>query len=608
MNKKKIYSALAVVTIIAGVFGVGVLVFRARPGNIFFSEQENEEALNENFQNSVSSAAGGKSESDDKTKTNDKSEIIDIFNTGAIVGDDDNAVNVEKVEVLTLPEAIVIEDGNPGAFYANEDFSDVIPVDISSFAENDLPARYDSRNDKGVNYVSEIEDQGYTSLCWAYSALGAVECDILKHHPEIANTEINLSEKHLAYYNMHSAKGSVNGYMDDDYREFVNADNEKNAWVFDYDTNYIATGGVSDFCISLLTAWKGPVTEKDSDAFNGIVGERYVFENNAVVPSDAYECDYHVQNVNQIRAGLSNNMMIKQMIMEHGGVSVGIYTDNKFWKGRNLSLYSYFGKKTVPTANHEVVIIGWDDEYSSDNFSRKPPGDGAWICKNSWGKKAGYDGYMYLSYYDQNIEKNCVTAYSSVLKSEKDFYDNNYQAAGFITYMTSTTEDSDNYVIAFSDSLNPYGMLYEVQSDEKLDAVGIMGLETYQQYFIEAYVNPILTDGNISLDDITEPDVSMKASSISGGFHTFEFGKKLRLYSGDKVFLLIKPVTRGKLVFEKDVDNISEPNYDEWNNLTGNIHNHYRSSGCSYYISSDGKKMEKQTDKDFFVKMYTKNR
>ena len=58
---------------------------------------------------------------------------------------------------------------------------------------------------------------------------------------------------------------------------------------------------------------------------------------------------------------------------------------------------------------------------------------------------------------------------------------------------------------------------------------------------------------------------------------------------------------------EEAWDMVSQANYDEWNNLTGNFHNYYTASGQSYYISDDGNAMESQSDKDFFIKAYTTN-
>ncbi len=86
--------------------------------------------------------------------------------------------------------------------------------------------------------------------------------------------------------------------------------------------------------------------------------------------------------------------------------------------------------------NHEVTIVGWDDDYPAENFStgfndtdaHTPPADGAWLVKNSWGSeskdcaesqeftngwgvweadanngKGGHTGYFWISYYDQSI-------------------------------------------------------------------------------------------------------------------------------------------------------------------------------------------------------------
>lgn len=44
-------------------------------------------------------------------------------------------------------------------------------------------------------------------------------------------------------------------------------------------------------------------------------------------------------------------------------------------------------KKDGVYVNHAVSIIGWDDNYSKDNFSTKPTNNGAWIIRNSYGKQ-----------------------------------------------------------------------------------------------------------------------------------------------------------------------------------------------------------------------------
>ena len=44
--------------------------------------------------------------------------------------------------------------------------------------------------------------------------------------------------------------------------------------------------------------------------------------------------------------------------------------------------------KEIKKPNHDVVIIGWDDNYSKELFNDQShsEGDGAFICMNSWGE------------------------------------------------------------------------------------------------------------------------------------------------------------------------------------------------------------------------------
>ena len=56
---------------------------------------------------------------------------------------------------------------------------------------------------------------------------------------------------------------------------------------------------------------------------------------------------------------------------------------------------------------HAVLIIGWDDNYSKENFAEgihKPDNNGAYICLNSYGKDYGKNGTFYVSYEDIFIE------------------------------------------------------------------------------------------------------------------------------------------------------------------------------------------------------------
>ncbi|WP_022765583.1 C1 family peptidase [Butyrivibrio sp. XPD2006] len=515
--------------------------------------------------------------------------------------------DVEVVSELSLNEAVVMGDGDIGTFYGDEEFKDVVPVDINSFSASDIPSKYDSRDVDGKRYVTAVKDQGYSYLCWTYAAMGACESDILKHHPDIGFNDINLSEKHLAYYNMHEAPGSLAGGIDGDWRVFVNDVGEPDAFVVDADTGYIATGGVTNFVISILSAWKGPVDDTGADSFKSLYGSYYLFTDNTDKPSDAYSGNYHVQSVLQMPSNINNNTLIKQMIMEHGSATVGVCADGKFFKDHSSTLYSTFGGETPATADHEVLIIGWDDDYSASNFKYTPEGDGAWLCRNSWGDGSGQGGCFYLSYYDETTAISNAASYDVVLRDEDDWYDNNYQVGGFITNNVSTLDDALNTAKAYSASSNPYGVLYTAQSDEELKAIGIMAFDLYQQYEISIYIDPVI-EGNDLTCGGKEPVLTQKVSAISGGYHTFELDEAIDLKEGDNFFVLVKPHTKGRLAFEKAGETMSDPCYDEWDNLTGNIDNNYTASGQSFYISDDGNSMIRQDDKDFFVKAYTVNK
>ena len=155
---------------------------------------------------------------------------------------------------------------------------------------------------------------------------------------------------------------------------------------------------------------------------------------------------------------------IKRELMAGRGVQIELHADQSL-PGQELkedaylnpntwSHYSYdtSGKGMKVSLNHDVCIVGWDDDWGVENFNqgtyvnpdgvavnRFPPAPGAWIVKNSWGAKGrgfpnesdwGVDGtgYFYLSYYDMSLTRpNTFDFFTEGLFSGRDeVYVNQY--------------------------------------------------------------------------------------------------------------------------------------------------------------------------------------
>lgn len=113
---------------------------------------------------------------------------------------------------------------------------------------------------------------------------------------------------------------------------------------------------------------------------------------------------------------------VKSALMQNGAVSLSLRTagsvgnyDNLYYNADQGAQYVYHPSGTT----HIVTLVGWDDTYPASNFDtgdwrgQTPPGDGAWIIKDSYGTgsdnpypcKSGYQesGYRYVSYYDMGL-------------------------------------------------------------------------------------------------------------------------------------------------------------------------------------------------------------
>ena len=119
------------------------------------------------------------------------------------------------------------------------------------------------------------------------------------------------------------------------------------------------------------------------------------FTNKGVLESDFPNKDYKVTEENEKRFEevsekavitdysykynkSGNAEYIKRYIMKYGGVQICVEGSDKQWQKYKGGVYHSTDVKN--SGDHAVTIIGWDDNYSKDNFVyEKPQNDGAWL-------------------------------------------------------------------------------------------------------------------------------------------------------------------------------------------------------------------------------------
>ena len=303
-----------------------------------------------------------------------------------------------------------------------------------------------------------VKNQGSYGTCWAFAALGLAEFDMITRGMK-SNT-LDLSELQLAYFTYNFVKDPLGG-TEGDSAKYYNKNTR---------TPYLSYGGNYAWASRRLAQWIGATDEsivpyiKAEDTITKGLNEQYAYNSDTAHLENAY-----IINIKENADG------VKRAIMEHGAAGILYFHDYKdlLWNSEK-QCWTYYDTDTSG-GGHAVMVVGWDDNFSKDNFVRdKPTRDGAWLVRNSWGST---QEYFWMS-YDSVSTASAAWEYEF---TDADNYDHNYQLDGGLdTYNSQYTTVSNVFT-----AQKKMGI-----ASEKLKAISLSMLRAANVgYTVDVYTN-----------------------------------------------------------------------------------------------------------------------
>ncbi len=340
-----------------------------------------------------------------------------------------------------------------------EEIEEIIEKQEEEEIEEKIPSSFNLKD----KITIETRNQGGYGICWDFALTKCIETNLAL----TTGKYYDLSEMYVDY--TLSSEYSDGNYLrrlhdggNGDYIKYINK------MVFESDFPY------GEYSV-----------EEYRDAIGELKGEIYI-NDYVIFPSSHGETQDEIKKFRDT---------IKKHIMNYGSVYCSIASPQIGAEYMNDVNEYYTGEEKV-TGYHAVSIIGWDDNYSKDNFdcNKKPSKDGAYIAVNSW----GYDQqeYLYISYEDKLVETGLVgvvsvsTEYkdnSERIKIEdKALYDS---LKNSMSYYYKGYDDNSQELIFDSKRINEISSIHISNTDIK----SLKGLEIFKNI-----TNISITDSEIS--------------------------------------------------------------------------------------------------------------
>lgn len=323
---------------------------------------------------------------------------------------------------------------------------------------------------------------------------------------------------------------------------------------------------------------------------------------NKTVTSLLYDTVYFPNYRTQTDEEKENTMnKIKQHIQDYGSVYANIHgassSTTAFTCYNNETGAKYCNSSITHSVDHAVSIIGWDDNYSIDNFAEnaRPTSNGAWIVRNSWGEKLEYNLSDLKNEIFTTYKQSCISnGWNSADEIPNNFLESNgytiendkaYMKIGdngliYVSYEDKNISSSLCGIEKASDSKN-YDNIY--QYDEFYPAYEIsinsskvmlsnifnkktlgteyltqVSLHTPETYTCKVYVNPNGT--SMAKDDLQLVELKAgESETFDAGYHTLEFSNPIKI-NADSFAVVIEvqsAKTSTKIALETKIDSIS---------------------------------------------------
>ena len=306
--------------------------------------------------------------------------------------------------------------------------------------ENLVNSSYFNLVDYGL--VTDVKNQGDMGSCWAFGTVASLESAFLKATNR--KLVLDISENNVQSLGLR-------------YSHFGNI--------------AVSEGGLRTIGTSYFLSWLG-VTNTEDDEYDEL-GKL-----SPIIDSGKKHFLYDVIFI-EPRQNMSDNAKLKEALVKYGAISISVHgAQGSQQKDYNdITHCAYYNSTFGEGTDHTVTLVGWNDTFSKENFQVTPPGDGAWIIKNSWGSDWGDNGYYYVSYYDTSVAtKKIITAFNITNSYNLD---RNYE---YDMIVDPSFEENLTGTVGFG---NKFTAVY----DELISAVGTYFNDSGINYEIIVYVD-----------------------------------------------------------------------------------------------------------------------